>query len=303
MQYTEYKTIEHLKYFEYCDYLQRKYGIPPCDYMTENWNRRPKVSRTKEGLFAHHKYENQAIMLSHKEYAQAHPREWQKAENIVYCDLLEHMLLHILICELPEKDKSKADGIVGSGGVSNYFVLELNDVYGGRIAKKEWQQLCNTRVKADRDTYLALLQRYQRTSQCNPVSFLVSEGERHGMWTRLQNREIYSEIIKTFDIRAVELYNWISGDVYIALLRREYKTICDDQRKTKYNYIAQKGNKKMYIKITFSHYIQEQKDLIEDKKDKGLDVKRYVLSLCEDEEYISGVYYHNIWKFLSREDW
>jgi len=69
MKLNEYKKVENLNYIEYCDYLQDKYGIGLCDYMRPNWTKNPKITRTKEGLYAHHKYENCAIMLSHPEYA------------------------------------------------------------------------------------------------------------------------------------------------------------------------------------------------------------------------------------------
>ena len=66
MDLQEYNKVKELKYLEYCDYLQKKYGIGKCDYMTKSWNLNPKCKRTSEGLVAHHKYEDHAIMLSTK---------------------------------------------------------------------------------------------------------------------------------------------------------------------------------------------------------------------------------------------
>ena len=100
MKLQEYEKVKDYTYLEYCDYLQEKYGIGFCDYMTKNWNKNQKVTRTKDGLYVHHKYEDHAIMLSTKEYAMKNPYEWQLKENLVYCDFLEHLLLHILICEM-----------------------------------------------------------------------------------------------------------------------------------------------------------------------------------------------------------
>ena len=107
MDLQEYNKVKELKYLEYCDYLQKKYGIGKCDYMTKSWNLNPKCKRTSEGLVAHHKYEDHAIMLSTKMFAMLNPFEWQKAENIVYCDYIEHLFLHILICENPSKEKNR----------------------------------------------------------------------------------------------------------------------------------------------------------------------------------------------------
>lgn len=72
----EYNKIKYLTYLEYCDYLQKKYGIGKSDCMTANYNKKNQVSRTNEGLIAHHKY--QVIMLSTKEIAMMFPIEFQK---------------------------------------------------------------------------------------------------------------------------------------------------------------------------------------------------------------------------------
>ena len=86
MNITEYESVKTFNYTQYCDYLQNKYGIGLSDYMTKSWNKNSKCTRTKEGLLAHHKFEDHAIMLANKEYAMKNPFEWQLAKNIVYCD-------------------------------------------------------------------------------------------------------------------------------------------------------------------------------------------------------------------------
>ena len=75
MNLVEYEKVKGFTYLEYCDYLQQKYGIGLSDYMTKSWNKNPKVTRTKDGLLAHHKYEDHAILLSTKEYAMQNPFE------------------------------------------------------------------------------------------------------------------------------------------------------------------------------------------------------------------------------------
>lgn len=109
MNIEEYKRNCELTYLEYCDYLQNKYGLPSCAYMNKSWNKNAKISRTKEGLIAHHKFEDHGIMLSDKSFAMKNPYEWQLPENIVYCDYLEHLYLHILICEYPSLEKNKEE--------------------------------------------------------------------------------------------------------------------------------------------------------------------------------------------------
>ena len=196
MNLSEYKKIEGLNYLEYCDYLQKKYGIGLCDYMRTNWTKNPKVTRTKEGLYAHHKYEDHAILLSRTEYAQKNPYDWQKKENIVYCDWLEHLFLHILICENPSENKN-ANENVGFGGVVNFLVPELNDVYSGWIPSKAWQLNCRNVILDDKEVYMLLLKRFKELYNNNPFiinNLYRSWNEQFGNWSNKNNYNLYEEI-------------------------------------------------------------------------------------------------------------
>ena len=42
MHLSEYEQIKNLTYLEYCDYLQKKYGIGKADYMTKSYNKNKK---------------------------------------------------------------------------------------------------------------------------------------------------------------------------------------------------------------------------------------------------------------------
>lgn len=196
MNLQEYEKIKDYNYLEYCDYLQEKYGFGLCDYMTKNWNKNPKVTRTKDGLYVHHKYEDHAIMLSTKEYAMKNPYEWQLKENLVYCDFLEHLLLHILICENPSENKNKNEK-VGIGGVVNFIVPELNDVYSGFVSKQAWQQNCHNAILNDKDVYLSLIARFKYSNKENPLivrQLYRSWNAQYGAWSDDRNVELYREI-------------------------------------------------------------------------------------------------------------
>ena len=82
--------------------------------------------------------------------------EWQLAENIVYCDYLEHLFLHILICENPAVEKNVFEA-VGIGGVVNFLVPELNDVFSGWKTNQTWRETCHNAIKDDKEVYMALL--------------------------------------------------------------------------------------------------------------------------------------------------
>lgn len=201
MKFDEYKNVEHFSYEQYCKYLQDKYGIGRANYFFASWSKNPKVSRTSEGLFAHHKYENEAIMLSEASYAKDNPIEWQNAENIVYCDFLEHLLLHIFICEESSIKKRTDNVLVGFGGVVNYIVPELNDIYSGWEPKQQWKKNCAEKVIDDIDVYLELVYRFKLFANWfyspkvyNDKMLCASFGEQYGVWSSSKNKKIYSVI-------------------------------------------------------------------------------------------------------------
>lgn len=197
MNMQEYIKVKDFTYLQYCDYLQGKYGIGKSDYMTKSWNKNHKITRTKEGLMVHHKYEDHAIMLSTKEYAMKNPFEWQLAKNMVYCDFLEHLFLHILICEYPSPERNEREA-VGIGGVINFIVPELNDVYSGWQTNQEWRIFCHSKIINDKDVYLALLKRFK--TNCSDYPFytcnclLRSANQQFGLWSDVKNEELYKEI-------------------------------------------------------------------------------------------------------------
>lgn len=198
MKIAEFEQVKGMTYLEYCDYLQDKYGIGLADYMTKSFNKNQKVSRTCDGLIAHHKAEDKMIMLSTKAIAEMCPYEWQLKENIVYCDYLEHLLLHVLICKYPSPEKiPMAD--VGIGGVVNFIVPELNDLYSGWKSKQAWRVNCHKNVIDDKAVYLEILKMFikylKEDRDFNDKSILnTSFNEEFGGWSRTQNIKLYAEI-------------------------------------------------------------------------------------------------------------
>lgn len=198
MKIAEFEKVKGMTYAEYCDYLQKKYGIGRADYMTRAFNKNQKVTRTSEGLIAHHKAEDKMILLSTKEVAETCPYEWQKKENIVYCDYLEHLLLHVLICKYPSQDRHPlAD--VGIGGVVNFIVPELNDLYSGWVSKQAWRNNCHRVVAEDREVYMEILKMFiaylqEERGIADKELLHTSFNEQYGGWSRKQNAQLYAEI-------------------------------------------------------------------------------------------------------------
>lgn len=111
MTKSEYSLIKNYSYKDYCDYLNNKY---------DNYN--------KEGLFKHHFYENEKANLSNSEIAKYATAE--EKETIVYCNYLEHLLLHIMIGEQTDPRKR-----LGLGGAINYIISDIENYYNNNIKK------------------------------------------------------------------------------------------------------------------------------------------------------------------------
>lgn len=205
MNYAEYEKVKKLSYYEYCDYLQNKYGIGKANYFYPSWNKNKKVSRTSEGLIAHHKMETEACLLSTPSIARNFPYEWQKAENIVYCDYLEHLFLHILMSEINEcQDEDMDDNIPNiryPGGILEFLIPELNDVYSGWETKMQWRKNCYEKIIKDKNVYLALVKRFKLIIEkqegfISEEQIYKSYNEQFGLWLSDKNKRLYEEMRK-----------------------------------------------------------------------------------------------------------
>lgn len=143
MNLSEYKSIENLNYFEYCNYLNNKYK-----------------DKSKSGLFKHHYYEYRKANLSNNEVAKQSTEE--ERNTIIYCNFLEHLFLHILIGE--QTDSRLA---LGLGGAINYIIPQINKYldfgimdyspkYYENIDKDVFQLLCERCNQCINDTKIAL---------------------------------------------------------------------------------------------------------------------------------------------------
>ena len=95
-------------------------------------------------------------------------------------------------------DNKNKNEQVGIGGVVNFIVPELNDVYSGWVSKQPWQQNCHNAIIKDKDVYLQVLKRYKDFHDNNPfiVKWLLkSYNKQFGLWSDEKNAELYEEII------------------------------------------------------------------------------------------------------------
>jgi hypothetical protein len=103
-----YNELLFLSYRELVHLLIKKYGEVTDDYFSEKSYTRflngeiktiakGKFSRALEGLYCHHIFENKYENIGDLEFIRAYkyPHELQRKGNLVYCDLVEHLILHV----------------------------------------------------------------------------------------------------------------------------------------------------------------------------------------------------------------
>lgn len=161
----------NLNYTEYVLKLLSKYGVAKHNYFKDTGctQKNPLVSRTSEGLFCHHIDEDKAILLSNDEFAPQNPFEYQKADRLVYCNILEHLLLHIKIAEEPRNENANESELPGIGGAMNFIIRQINDYYGGYEYKQDYMITAMKLIENDFDDYIKILKHLWQVIENNPI--------------------------------------------------------------------------------------------------------------------------------------
>lgn len=117
------------------------------------------ISKTSQGLYIHHIMESTIPLLSTSEYLKEHHIgfDTQKAENLVYVNLLEHFMLHILIGR-------ETDGELGYPGAYAFIGPELMSwFYDKNMPTINWKMNCYDAVfNSGYDVYSILNEGYHR---------------------------------------------------------------------------------------------------------------------------------------------
>ncbi|MDO8054196.1 hypothetical protein OC707_01890 ['Opuntia sp.' phytoplasma] len=116
-----------LTYNQIIEILLDKYGEVPGNYFL---NRKctqinEYIKRSSEGLEIHHIKENEMKGLSNPEFAQQAPFSYQMGCNLVYCNLLEHFLLH---CKIWDHSTNPLQIDVGKNG-AQILLNELEKIH------------------------------------------------------------------------------------------------------------------------------------------------------------------------------
>lgn len=165
-----YESMLKMSYQDIVSALLKKYGSAKHNYFKDTAckAKNPLVTRTNEGLFCHHIDEDKAIMLCNDKFAVNNPFEYQKADRLVYCNLLEHLLLHVKIAENPSPDANENE-LPGIGGAINFICKDLNDIYSGKEFSDEWRKNIADKVKDNFDDYIIILRYLWNIIEKNPI--------------------------------------------------------------------------------------------------------------------------------------
>jgi len=184
-----------LSYGELVGYLLKKYGPAEEDYFLDSFTSKNKrVSRTQEGLQCHHIDEDKAVMLSDEEYARRNPFDYQRADRLVYGDLLEHLLLHVKIAEEPRHPLANEGELPGIGGAVYMIGREINQFFDGEIPEQEWKRNVTDRIADRFEDFIAIQRHLWRIVQSDPRYASVSKADLARDWHCRVVQKVYDRL-------------------------------------------------------------------------------------------------------------
>ena len=197
MESTEIKNQLKMTYDELVDYLLKKYGPGQYDYFRNESckSKNSKVSRTNEGLYCHHIDENKAILLSNDKFAINNPFEYQKANRLVYCNVLEHLILHIKIVEEPKNENANQMEIQGIGGAVCFICPQINDYFNGYEFKQQYLINIFSLIENNFNDYIDILKYFLDVVEKNPIYKLIVTKERLSVgWDQQIVKKVYDQL-------------------------------------------------------------------------------------------------------------
>ncbi|MDQ0513843.1 hypothetical protein J2Z62_000281 [Mycoplasmoides fastidiosum] len=124
---SEIDALFKMNYLQACKYLQEKYGLATGSYFANSGckSTNSKIKRTKEGLYIHHIKENEFADLAQKHIAILCDFSYQEPINLVYCNLIEHLILHVLIAWEYMQNRPNL-GII-------WIIAQINDYFNENV--------------------------------------------------------------------------------------------------------------------------------------------------------------------------
>ena len=153
-----------MDYDQLVQYLLNKYGGSKYDYFVNESckTKNKKVTRSNEGLLCHHIDEDKGYCLCSPVAAQCFSFEYQKKERLVYCNYIEHLLLHILIGKnsywrrRSTLESTTAFNLFITPGMG-YICSDINGLFEKNGSSLKWKQRCYQEIKDNFDDYIFIL--------------------------------------------------------------------------------------------------------------------------------------------------
>ncbi|EUG90550.1 hypothetical protein O782_01721 [Staphylococcus aureus M0190] len=152
-KYNEYSQLLDATYSQAVAYLLNKYGAVTDDYYKEKSYTRflngeiksiskGKYTRASEGLYCHHISEDKFQNLSDLRFISEFKYSYnvQKKENLVYCDLIEHLILHAIITK-------ESNGQFGVAGLCQMIKPTVIDWYISEYTPKPALHLIKSKLQ------------------------------------------------------------------------------------------------------------------------------------------------------------
>ena len=197
MESLEIKKELEMSYMELVNYLLKKYGPAKYDYFCNESckSKNSKVSRTKEGLYCHHIDEDKAIMLSNDKFAIHNPFEYQKASRLVYCNVLEHLILHIKIVEEPKNRNANPLELQGIGGAVCFLCPQINDYFNGYNFKQQYLINIFSLISNNFNDYIEILRYFLNVLEQNQLYKNIITKEKLSIgWNNQIIKKVYDSI-------------------------------------------------------------------------------------------------------------
>lgn len=271
----EYKNRLSLSYEDAVESLLQKYGPVIDDYFREkSYNRffngeiksitKGKFTKTSEGLYCHHVFENKYYNLTNKDFCkeQNAPYEVHKKENLVYCDLIEHFILHILITK-------ETNGKFGWPGVRTYLLDNLVKWYVVcvNIPTEKWRLFCYKKAKLSKNEITTLFMEVKKVlpSSLQPKFEKLYKDAKYAC-------EHEEELNREYEDRSIRIaYNGIAKSLFTNNVEKMELEIIENMRNDSSERLRKAAND-----IIGQWLILKINDVIK-AKDRQLNPKKYAV--------------------------